>query len=401
MDGALETPDAGPALFWCRPPFHHGPAADADNDSIRVLKTDRSVARRLNEHLCVALRDEAAALALRWRTQGRAIAPGSPVLEPDAEHATEVLRVIDAIARSLIGDGHWQDDLIRAGWTVGAEEFRLGASLHALLKQLDLLEAMILYAIERAASSPAGDGLTSSDGIATARRIQRARSLLSLAAVKGFTEAYLDDVRTRHRLLRHDLRNPLGTIRTAVSLMEDESIPADMRANPRFRTMVKRNASTIDSMIGLRLGDETTHEEAFAWHDVSLADVARAVRRDLREQATDAACEIVVDETLPTLRMDAMGVELVLRAMVSAVLRGAEPQASITIGPAKTDESSVTIAVRIDGSAHAIVLEPELALAEQIAKRIAGRVWIEDAAIHLELPFSAAHEREDVARTHE
>ena len=365
-----------------------------------MLKTDRSVARRLNEHLSVALRDEAGALALRWRTQGRAIAPGSPVLEPDAERATEVLRVLDAIARSLVGDARWQDDLVRAGWTVGAEEFRLGASLHALLKQLDLLEAMILYVVEGAASSPAGEGLTSSDGIATARRIQRARSLLSLAAVKGFTEAYLDDVRARHRMLRHDLRNPLGTIRTAVSLMEDESIPADMRANPRFRTMVKRNATTIDSMIGLRLGDETTHEEAFAWHDVSLSDVARAVRRDLREEATEAGCEIVVDESLPTLRMDAMGVELVLRAIVCALLRGAEPHSSIAIGPAKTEQSSVIIAVRGDTLSRAVVLASELLLAEEIAKRIAGRVWT-DGAVYLELPFSVAHERENVARAHE
>jgi signal transduction histidine kinase len=387
-------------FFWCRPPFSHDDHRNRRQRLDRVLKTDRSVARRLNEHLSVALHDEAGALALRWRTQGRAIAPGSPVLEPDAEGATEVLRVLDAIARSLVGDARWQDDLIRAGWTVGAEEFRLGASLHALLKQLDLLEAMILYVLEGAASSPAGEGMMSSDGIATARRIQRARSLLSLAAVKGFTEAYLDEVRARHRMLRHDLRNPLGTIRTAVSLMEDESIPADMRANPRFRTMVKRNASTIDSMIGIRLSDDTTHDEVFAWHDVSLADVARAVRRDLREDATEAGCEIVVDGSLPTLRMDAMGVELVLRAIVSAVLRGAEPQTSITIGPAKIAGSSVAVAVRADTPVHTIVHASQLELAEQIAKRIAGRVWIEDE-VYLELPFSVAHERENVAGAHE
>ena len=92
--------------------------ADTGHRINRVLKIDRAVARRLNEHLTVALQGEAGALALRWRAQGRRIAPGSPVLEPDAERATEVLRAIDAIARSLVGDAHWQDDLIRAGWTV-------------------------------------------------------------------------------------------------------------------------------------------------------------------------------------------------------------------------------------------------------------------------------------------
>jgi signal transduction histidine kinase len=355
--------------------------------SVYVLKSDSISTRRLNEHLVTALQGEASALASRWRAQGRAIAPGSPILATDQEHATEVMQAIDAMARSLTGDATWQDDLIRAGWAVGAEEFRLGASVHAVLRQLDLLEAMILYVMEVASASAPADSQGSSDGVAAARRIQRARSLLSLAATKGFTEAYLDDVRTRYRLLRHDLRNPLGTIRTAVSLMEDESIPADMRANPRFRAMVKRNASTIDSMIGTRLSDETTHQEAFAWHDVSLPDVARAVRRDLREDATEARCEIAIDESMPTLRLDAMGLELILRAIIGAALRVASGPSRISIGPASVGAQSVSIAVQLVHDGRSL----DLTLAEEIATRISGRVWIDDAA-YLELPISVAHE---------
>jgi signal transduction histidine kinase len=362
-----------------------------------VLKTENIASRRLNEHFAASLQREAQALATRWRTQGRVVAPGSPMLTTEEEQPGDVMRAIDAIARSLIGDTTWQDDLIRAGWAVGAEELRLGASLHALLRQLDLLEAMILYVVEVAAGAPATEGLASSDGIAAARRIQRARSLLSLAALKGFTEAYLDEVRARYRLLRHDLRNPLGTIRTAVSLMEDESIPADMRANPRFRAMVKRNASTIDSMIGLRLSDETTHEEVFAWHHVSLADVARAVRRDLREDAAEVGCEITIDESLPSLRMDAMGMELVLRAIVSAAIRAASGHSDITIGPAIVGPSTVSLTVRLDSAGGRNI---DLTLADQIAKRIAGRAWL-DEAIHLELPISVSHEGEHVAGAHE
>lgn len=321
------------------------------------------------------------------------------MLSTEGSEGSDVIRAIDAIARSLTADTRWQDDLIRAGWAVGAEEFRLGASLHALLRQLDLLEAMILYVIEVSANTPATESATSRDGVGAARRIQRARSLLSLAALKGFTEAYLDDVRARYRLLRHDLRNPLGTIRTAVSLMEDESIPADMRANPRFRAMVKRNASAMDSMIGLRLSDETLQEEAFAWHDVSLADVARAVRRDLREDATDAGCDIVVDDTLPTLRMDAMGVELVLRAIVGAMLRSASAHTSINIGPAATAASAVTITAQFDTTQLTAGTVVDLTLADQIAKRIGGRVWLDDA-IRLEMPFSVANEGQNIASAH-
>lgn len=361
-----------------------------------MLKSESISIRRFNEHFVVALQGEAKALASRWRTQGRAIAPGSPVLATDQEHSTEVMQAIDAMARSLVGDATWQEDLIRAGWAVGAEEFRLGASVHAVLRQLDLLEAMILYVMELAAGSAPSDGQGSSEGVAASRRIQRARSLLSLAAVKGFTEAYLDDVRTRYRLLRHDLRNPLGTIRTAVSLMEDESIPAEMRANPKFRAMVKRNASTMDTMIGSRLSDETTHQEAFAWHDVSLADIARAVRRDLREDAAEARCEIIVDDSMPTLRLDAMGMELILRAIIGAALRAAPCTSRITIGPASVRAGFVRIAVQFVSAETAL----DLALAEQIAARISGRVWI-DGAAYVELPISVAHEGQNVSGARE
>lgn len=348
------------------------------------------------------------------------MAPGSPTLEPDAERPTQVVRAVDALARALVADPCWQDDIIRAGWALGAEEHRLGASLHALLKQIDLLEAMALYAIEVSLTSSdadvpsagvtdlppgaklpaalAGEGATAADGIALARRLQRARALLSVAAVKGFTEEYLSELRSRYRSLRHDLRNPLGTIRTAVSLMEDETIPADMRANPRFRQMVKRNASSIDLMIGRRLGDESTHEEALSWHEVSLAAITRTIRRDLREDANIAEVDIVADENLPSLRLDAVAAELLLRTVIAAVLREAEPQSQILVALVKRTPQSVVMSVRHDARApRQTSCERGLLLAAELGERLHGRVWVDDV-VYVELPVSAPEEREEIAR---
>lgn len=313
----------------------------------------------------------------------------------DTPQSGEILRALDALARGISGDSCWQDDLIRAGWALGAEEFRLGASLPALLKQLDLMEAMTLYAVETAATRD--DTATAADGIAIARRLQRARSLLSLATVKGFVEEYLDETRARYRSLRHDIRNPLGTIRTAVSLMEDETIPADMRANPRFRAMVKRNATSIDTMIGRRLGDGAAREEAFAWHDVPLADVVRTVRRDLREDAAEAHCGVIIEETLPTVRTDALGAELLLRMVVGAVLRAAATHSDVSVSLAEQNDSTVVLAVRHEPSGlRSAEREAGLALAERLARKMGGRVW-EDHQVYIALPTSPADEREDVA----
>ena len=255
---------------------------------------------------------------------------------------------------------------------------------------------MTLYALETAAGSD--DTATAADGIALARRLQRARSLLSLATMKGFTEGYFDEVRARYRLLRHDLRNPLGTIRTAVSLMEDETIPAEMRANPRFRAMVTRNASSLDVMIGRRLADTTTRNEAFSWHFVSLADVVRTVRRELREDAADAHCDIVCQEDLPTPRTDALGAELILRMVIGAVLREAIPHTEVRVELESAEEKTVTLIVRYQaGEDRHAECDAGLALAERLAARLGGRVW-SDESVHVALPISVAgDEGEDIA----
>jgi signal transduction histidine kinase len=365
-------------------------------NDITVLEAEGTSAQRLTQQVVAALQAGAPALAARWRTDGVRVAPGAPVLDADTPHSAEVVRALDALARGIGGNACWQDDLIRAGWALGTEEYRLGASLHAVVKQIDLLEALTLYALETAAAQD--ETATAADGIALARRLQRARSLLSLATVKGFTESYFSELRARYRMLRHDLRNPLGTIRTAVSLMEDETIPAEMRANPRFRTMVKRNATTIDAMIGTRLADTTTRDEAFSWHVVSLADVVRTVRRDLREDAAEAHCDIVWQQDLPTLRTDALGAELVLRTVVGAVLRETVPHTEVRVELERADRETVTLLVRHRAAEHRNAgCEAGLTLAERLAARLGGRVWC-DEVVHIALPISVAgEEREDVA----
>jgi hypothetical protein len=55
--------------------------------------------------------------------------------------------------------------------------------------------------------------------------------------------------------LRHDLRNPIGTIRSALSLMADETVPEEARRSPRFSAMIERNTTSLDQMIVARLSD--------------------------------------------------------------------------------------------------------------------------------------------------
>jgi signal transduction histidine kinase len=172
--------------------------------------------------------------------------------------------LLDAAAARSRGDGApWADAATRAGHTIGAEAHECSASLQGMLKELDLLIATLLETAAEAAAAYAGDA-AGHEGLELAHRLTDAASLVRLAATRGYTEAVEDELRDRYRAIRHDLRNPLGTIKSAVALLTDESVPVETRLSPRVRAMVVRNASSLDQMIGAALSDAAARLPAFA-----------------------------------------------------------------------------------------------------------------------------------------
>lgn len=346
---------------------------------------------------------DAASLGTHWLAQAPSVAPRTaaglaPIVDPAQSE-----RTVRALACALRNDAGCYDDVMRAGWDFGHRSHVAGTSLHFMLKELELLQAIVLYACERAlrGAGTEGDapGAGPADGIAIARRLQKFFSLLTLSAAKGFTYAYLDEMQETYRLLRHDLRNPLGTIRTAISLMEDESVPAELRNNPRFRAMVIRNASSLEAVIGRGLGDASVEGPAFTRQDVSLRGMALAVRRDLRDEASTAGCEIVVSEALPAALIDSTGFDLALKSVVTGALEVARPGSAIEIALAALGPHAATLRVSYERRDDAPEQDAAraLAFAAEMLARSGGRVW-DDGAVWLEVPVLGAQASDDVAR---
>jgi signal transduction histidine kinase len=151
--------------------------------------------------------------------------------------------------------------LTHLGTVIGTEAHRRHASLHRMLEELDLLSSLLLRsAADLAGHESAGSGR---EGLIVARRITDAMSQLRLAAVQGYAQAMSDELRERYRAIRHDLRNPLGTIKSAIALLTDESVPIEMRESRHVRAMVVRNTSSLDQLIGEILGDTAARLRAF------------------------------------------------------------------------------------------------------------------------------------------
>lgn len=345
----------------------------------------------LAAHIADAVIREAPALGVHWQTQARSFAPrtgggDAPLL--DAERSA---RVVDSLGCAVRGGGRCKDDLMRVGWDFGATVHLAGVSLHHMLREIELLEAIFLYACERAAGPLPG---TAAEGIAAARRANSSLSLFTLAAAKGFTNAYLTSLQDHYRALRHDLRNPLGTIKSAVSLMEDPSVAPEMRNDPRFRAMVVRNAKSLDAVISAQLSDASTLVPAFVGSSTSLRDVALAVRRDLRDDARDAGTLIEVDDALPTVLTDSTSVELVLKSIIGAAVSGGSGTggdgATIRIGLRELRDRSAVLQVSTNQRRPGRGLDADGALdfASELSALSGGRVWREDGDVCLEVPVA-------------
>jgi light-regulated signal transduction histidine kinase (bacteriophytochrome) len=129
-----------------------------------------------------------------------------------------------------------------------------------------------------------------------------------------------DAMRERFRHLRHDLRNPLGTIKSVLAMMDDETMPAEARAHPRFRAMAKRNARTLGELIAHRLSDAEALMP-LAQQSVSLRAIACGVRRDLRAHAESRRVTVRVGSTRAQVLVDAIGLELLLHELLLAALQ--------------------------------------------------------------------------------
>jgi K+-sensing histidine kinase KdpD len=212
-----------------------------------------------------ALVHQSTELGQRWAERAElAVADsGEPSSDGDMTEARDGAdRLIRTLLAAAADGGYRHKSLVQTGMTVGAAAHRRNTSLHLMLKEVDLLGALVLQAAEGVATEYSASA-TGHEGLAVARRITDATSQLRLAAATGYTQAMEDELRERYRAIRHNLRNPLGTIKTAVALLTDESVPAETRVSPRVRAMVVRNTRSLDQIIGEALGDAAARLHAF------------------------------------------------------------------------------------------------------------------------------------------
>ena len=117
--------------------------------------SERSVVPQLASQVADGLTAQCAELGARWLTQARAVAPRASGMGISGEPERNT-RVCMALIATLRGDARCKDEVMRAGWELGDVAYATGCSLHHLLKEIDLLSALLLYAAQRIAADGPG-----------------------------------------------------------------------------------------------------------------------------------------------------------------------------------------------------------------------------------------------------
>lgn len=320
------------------------------------------------------LRRQAGGLAERWATQSRTVLLLDRTGDQLADQLTDANCLVDLLLAVLAVEDDSSEDAIVEGLRFGAEAFTRGVSLHHTVKAFDRLVAMTLFAMESAMDTAEVPPASAAAGIHLARRLQRHAAFLSLAVMRGFTQAYSEALRERFRHLRHDLRNPLGTIKSVLALLDDESIPLEARANPSFRAMAKRNARSLEELIADRLSDAAALLPALATQDVSVRSVASSVRRELRAEAQRRGVSILVDQDGPRGQLDVSGLELLLHGTLQAALLECEAGEELRVEFGDTSAGQASVLLSCESGRPLIsersVLDRLMGLAAQIGATI-------------------------------
>ena len=357
----------------------------------------------LQTALHAALSVQAVDLATRWRAQSRRIllldvSPSDDVVGAAADTDVALGLVNALLATFAIGDEESEAAAVGTGLQFGVDAFTRGASLHHTLRAVDVLIAMVMHAMERVAADTEPSGNVAA-GIWLARRLQGRAGLLSLAVIRGYTQAQGDTLRDRFRHLRHDLRNPLGTIKSVLALMDDESVPAEARANANFRAMAKRNARSLEAMIADRLGDTSVPLSATVNRDVSVQTVAESVRRELRSEAERRGVRVLIEATESRARFDVPGLELLLQAVLEAALQESRAGEQIHLTFDENDEGRVAICLTHKSSHAPIERRNTLEGLTTLARRIGASMTFADPIV-ISLPMHGGDRESQIATGH-
>ena len=247
--------------------------------------------------------------------------------------------LLDHVPLLVVGIADYMEnpvDDIASDMPVVAKAMELGALRHSqgfdayeILKEYELLGGVLFTFVERSLETVTAP-CSSSELFTCAHRLFRAIELIQQVTTTHFLRMANENVREReerlrgfNRMVSHELKNRIGAIQGAHTLLEEPWVDDAQRA--KFLGMIGENAEAIRALLDNLVTLSRIDADARQSKHVELPQAAAEAVRQHRELARARGVRVHLAEELPPIEVAAAAVELCLSNYISNAIKYSDP----------------------------------------------------------------------------
>ena len=336
-------------------------------DSGPTRSQERTPTHELAHLLAAELRRAHTDVVRRWldRIVARVRLDQNAVFPTD-ELLDHVPLLVDGIADYIESNGSSLDNHV----PVEAKAMELGALRHAqgfdayqILKEHEILAGILFTFLGEALERVAPEKVQSADVAHVWRRVAEAIDEVRQATMTHFLRVSAEQVRQReerlrgfNRMVSHELKNRVGAIHGAHSLLTEPWVDETQRA--KFLAMIGENAEGIRALLDNLVTLSRMDSDGRQSRHIELPRAAAEATRQLREFARARGVTVHLAEDLPTVEINAPAVELCLSNYISNAIKYSDPaktdrwvlvEAEVRTDPESAEPSEIEVRVRDNG----------------------------------------------------
>jgi signal transduction histidine kinase len=328
--------------------------------SSSVVSADTALAGALADHL----REHRTDLVARWLERINARVALTPrKIFPTEELLNHVPLLIDGIADYLESPDKELDSdvpVVAKAMELGALRHAQGFDAYEILKEHELLGAIIFSSLADVVNDIEVDASRRALVVCW-QRIAHAIELIRQTTMTHFlrlSAERVDDREARlrrfNRMVAHELKNRVGAIRGAAALLSETWI--DPQSRDRFQRMITENAEGLQHVLTNLEALSRIEAETRQRKNVLLPQVCMESVRQLRGMAQARRVDVILDESIPAVEVDAAGVELCLVNYLSNAIKYSDPdidqrwvRITAEYQPGTGNEGELVVRVRDNG----------------------------------------------------
>jgi len=286
--------------------------------------------------IAARIRAEHQALAARWfdrlldllPVEAREVFPTDTLLDHVPALIVEISSSLNLADETAIAAN---TALLGKARELGALRHAQRASLHQVIREYQLLGGVLVaFVLEQLDCLDAPP--RPSESALVVARLHQAVNILAQSTVETFVTLYTETIAAQTdrleqftRMAAHEWRQPLGALQFGVKLLRRPDL--DPEGMARALDTVERTVTHLVELTGKleTVARMQTGGDNAVVQEVSATTLAHEAARQLRDMADARGVVVRIDETLPSLTVDAGRLELIFVNLLSNAIKYSDP----------------------------------------------------------------------------